>query len=79
MTALRSKDYKVATNVLITDPVVIELAKEVAKFLKPETALNYEFMTRVLKEYKNRNGVNVDAANHHIGAVTEAIREINKW
>lgn len=78
-TVIRSKDYGKAVNVLVADQIVIDLAKEVAKEIKADYAHTLKFMREALNEYHYRQGKNPDTANHHIGAVAEAIREINKW
>ena len=78
-TVLRSKDYKVAVTVLENDSVVIKMAQEVAKVIKPEYSHSYDFMKSALAEYTKRNGINPNHAHHHIGAVAESIRKINKW
>ena len=78
MTALRSPDYKVAVMLLENDNTVIEMARDAAKYTKPEVAETYWFVSNAHKYYIGK-GSNLDAANHHIGAVAEAIRKINGW
>lgn len=77
-TVLRSPDYKKAVDVLVTDQTVISMANLARKYGNPEASYDFWFMRQSLAEYLSK-GANVDAANHHIGAVAEAIREINKW
>ena len=79
MTTLRSKDYSKAINVLIKDQIIITLAQEVAKAIKPEFSSTLDFMRKATKEYHARGGQNTYEANHHIGAVAEAIQKINGW
>ena len=78
MTALRSPDYKLAVMLLENDNTVIEMARDAAKYTKPEVSQTYWFVSNAHKHYIAK-GSNLDAANHHIGAVAEAIRSINGW
>jgi hypothetical protein len=78
MTAVRSADYKLAVMLLENDNTVIKMARDAAKYVKPEVSQTYWFVSNAHKEYIAK-GSNLDAANHHIGAVAEAIRSINGW
>jgi hypothetical protein len=76
---LRTKDYDVAVTTLVSDPLVILMAHEIAPVFNPKHLWDYSFISGALRTYLVRDGKNQDAAKHHIGAVAEAIRKINGW